>query len=429
MRPARPERPRRRGSVRPSGAAAVLALAALAACTAGDRAARREAELRALADTLLPTLVRLSGLPARGPIEVRRQTADGVADYVESRLALEYAAGELEAVRDAYALFGLLPDTLDLRALILELLVEQVAGYYDPGSRALYVPDNVPRQAARPVMAHELVHALQDQHVPLDSLIARARGNDRRMAAQAAIEGHATLVMYAFLTEEQTGRAVDPTTIADPAVAIRASLEGPGGFPVFRRTPRALREALLFPYTAGTSFVQAVWPALRGADADAFAAMVPASTAQVLRPVDRFLQTRDEPLELRFDAPPPPWVVAWEDNLGAFEAGLALDLDVADTWRGDRYRLLRRTDGAAALEWWSVWATADAAAAAAGRAAALERTGRAAEAEPTSVDGLPALRMLFRPAHVPREAVPAGAVHCVARDGARIACPAAAWTP
>ena len=106
-----------------------------------------------------------------------------------------------------YAALGLIPDTLDLRALMMEVYKEQIIGYYDPKAEELYVVEGVPRGEVRPVLAHELVHALQDQYADLEALIAPERGNDRQTAAQAALEGHATLVMFALMLEEQQGGA------------------------------------------------------------------------------------------------------------------------------------------------------------------------------------------------------------------------------
>src|SRR5690606_21489386 len=105
--------------------------------------------------------------------------------YVEAQLTDEMPPEELEGVHATYALLGLIPDTLDLRALLLDLYTEQIVGYYDPETKTLYAVEGVQREALRPVLAHELVHALQDQHANLDSLISRERGNDRQVAAQA----------------------------------------------------------------------------------------------------------------------------------------------------------------------------------------------------------------------------------------------------
>ena len=79
----------------------------------------------------------------------------------------------MRGLETAYRLFGLLPDTLQLRALLLDLYAEQVAGYYDPDSATLFGVGRRRREQLRLVLAHEMVHALQGQYIPLDSILKR----------------------------------------------------------------------------------------------------------------------------------------------------------------------------------------------------------------------------------------------------------------
>src|SRR5205814_7547752 len=98
----------------------------------------------------------------------------------------------LAGLQSALRLFGLIPDSLELRPTMIDVLTEQVAGYYDPDSNALYIPADIEPFQLRIVVSHELVHALQDQYVRLDSIISQRHANDRRSAAQAILEGQAT---------------------------------------------------------------------------------------------------------------------------------------------------------------------------------------------------------------------------------------------
>ena len=78
------------------------------------------------------------------------------------------------------------------RAFMLELLSEQVVGYYDPAKKVLYVVDGAPEEMVNVTIAHELVHALQDQYINLDSLEKLTYDSDRQTAMQTVIEGQAT---------------------------------------------------------------------------------------------------------------------------------------------------------------------------------------------------------------------------------------------
>jgi hypothetical protein len=242
------------------------------------------------------------------------------------------------------------------------------------------------------------VHALQDQHANIDSLVSRRRGNDRQTAAHAALEGHATLVMYAWLAEEAGGSPVPPERLPDPAEQIAASFDAQAdAFPVFQRAPEIIRRSLLFPYVGGAGFVRAFW-LHRPPGADRIAPLgdaLPQSTLQILEPVERFIQRRTEPLEIRFDDADPAWRVAYENTLGAFELRVlaeqhlgAVSPPPARGWLGDRYRLVHRPGGEEALVHASLWEderAADEFALLLGRIA--ERAGRTARVERVRTDG------------------------------------------
>jgi hypothetical protein len=413
-----------------------FALVVAAACSdsaGGDAGGGEPAELRALVDSLLPALEQLSGLEAIEPVRVERRSVDQVRAYVEQQLTEELPPDELEGVHATYALLGLIPDTLDLRALLLDLYTEQIVGYYDPETETLYAVEGVRRDALRPVLAHELVHALQDQHANLDSLISGERGNDRQVAAQAAIEGHATLVMFALLAGEAAGEPVDPASLPNPAEQLRIAMESPGSqLPVFSRAPAAMREMLLFPYVAGAGFVQAIWRA-DAADTSRHAPLgehLPHSTEQVLWPMDRFIATRDAPTELRFDSAA-AWRTVHENTLGAFESKLFLQehLGPAEShalgWDGDRFRVLEDAQGRHALIWYSLWddaASADAFTADVRDVLAAGSLAAAGAVRQELLEGRSLVRIVIAPSTLPADSVPEMAVYCANEAGQRIGC-------
>jgi len=383
----------------------------LAACTTnGERAGAEpvDASLEALVDSLLPGLERLSGLERREPLQMAIQSRDGARAYIEGQLDKEMPPARVDALRKSYAALGLMPDTLDLRALLLELYTEQVIGYYDPASDRLYVIDGVDREMLRPVLVHELVHALQDQHVNLDSLIASQANvdepvlylNDRQTAAQAAIEGHATLVMLAFLAETMSGRTINPLDLPNPAMQLGSSMQSQNSqFPVFQRAPSIIRETMIFPYVSGAGFVHTVWKA-RGAPT--FADLIPTSTEQVLHPQERYLGTPDEPTALDLDLPD-DWDVVYGNVLGEYETRLWLreHLGVSASrasqgWDGDAFRLIATAQGDTALVWWSVWDDDASAQRFADAAARVPANGGAMQVRRSQIEGMPAVSVSRR---------------------------------
>jgi hypothetical protein len=368
-------------------------------------------DLARMVERMLPALERLSGLDRVEPLRVRRQSRDGAREYMRRRMAEEMPPEELDAARRTYVALGMLPDTLDLEALLVDLYTEQVLGYYDPGEKTLFIVTGQNAGDIQSVMAHELVHALQDQHTNLDSLIARERGNDRQTAAHAAMEGHALLVMFAFLAEQATRQPVDPTSLPDPAQEMAGAIDAQNSeFPVFRRAPPVIRETLLFPYVSGAGFVHALWSSLRPRERypAPLDSLLPQSTEQVLRPRERFVHERDEPISVSVPAPPAHWRVVRQNDFGQLETALFLTQHLgsaartaADGWGGDAYVLLNR-DGIDIIDWWSAWDTdseADRFADAVLRAAST-RTGRQVIVERQPVSGRPGVRVVDAPADV-----------------------------
>lgn len=378
------------------------ALAALAVAAAGCRGtpidAQRPDELGRLVDSLRPAVERATGLPFKGPVRAAMRDREEVRSYLLAKLAEQLPPARVRGVTAAYRLFGLVPDTLDLQRLLLDLYAEQVAGFYEPDSTMLFGVRGADPAQLRLVVAHELVHALQHQYVPLDSILDQRDDNDRLSAAQAILEGQATLASIAAITPGQD-LAADPAfweTFREQVQAQQASMA------VFAQAPLVLREGLLFPYLAGSEWLR-WWRGSHQPGEMPFGSRMPLSTEQVLFP-NRYAGG-DAPLALRFDGPAP----AHEDVLG--ELGLRV-LDAAvhgaaavrslapNGWGGDRFALY---DGAAgpALVWYAVWDT-DAA-----RARFLDRVGTPLRArqrpgyrsEVTSLDvgGRPATRWVFAP--------------------------------
>jgi hypothetical protein len=347
-------------------------------------------ELRRLAGELLPDLSERSGLELKAPVRLARRSRAELVSFLTAKLDQEMPAEEARRVTESYRLLGLVPEGIDLRALLLSVYTEQVAGFYDPDSTALFVMDDQPAESLRTVLIHELVHAVQDQHVDLDSLTSRARGNDRQLAAQAAIEGHATLVMLEYMTEQMRGGPVDLTEITDFAAQVRPALEGlRAQYPALANAPLVIQETLLFPYLEGAALVQRMWHEAGGRPSP-LREHLPQSTEQVSAPGSALAPGRDEPTDVRLEVPG----MTYSNTLGALETRVLLlqlvgpDGDaLARGWDGDRFALIEGEDGAG-LVWFSVWDDAQARDRfAAALRPSLDKLPRAAALEVRDVEG------------------------------------------
>lgn len=318
--------------------------------------------LRTRVAELLPILADRAGMELTRPIRAERRTRAELEGYLRFKLDQELPPEEARVRTRSYALLGMVPEDLDLRALLLSVYTEQVAGFYDPDSTTLFVMDDMAVELLETVLVHELVHAVQDQTVNLDSLTAKGRGNDRQVAAQSAVEGHATLVMLEHMAQGLRGEPVDFSTLPDFSRSIRPALEAmKNQYPVLASAPAIIQESLLFPYIEGSSFVAASWESA-GSRLPPFWERLPQSTEQVLNPERASPGEEDPPTELRLLVGG-GLEMAYENTLGQMELRVLLDgllgeghRGLAQGWDGDRFALLETAAGSAdGLVWVSVW--------------------------------------------------------------------------
>ena len=381
--------------------AAVWLLVGMAgACRGQVRETSEAAVLARLVDSLRVPVERAAGLAFRTPPRSALRSRDQVRAYLIAKLDEELPPQRMRGLETAYRLFGLLPDTLELRKLLLDLYAEQVAGYYDPDSATLFGVAGADRAQLRLVLAHEMVHALQGQYLPLDSILESTSNNDRLTAAQSVLEGQATLASIEVLTP---GQSVTSTPQFWEMYRDQVR-EQQSAMPVFARAPLVVREALIFPYLDGAAFMH-WWRTSGPKDTLPYGPRMPVSSEQILHP-ERYAR-QDEPVPLAFT---PDTGVVYDDVLGENEIRVLLaELAGADEvqtvvpigWGGDRYRVYGTAAGPA-LVWYVVWddqRSAERFVRTAGpglRHAA--RPGYRAELEATTIGGRPATRYVLAPA-------------------------------
>src|ERR1700752_1168743 len=173
------------------------------------------------------------------------QSRTDIERMIIKNLDTDTTPAEMHAAEVLLRAFGLAPKEFAYRAFLIKLLTEQVAGYYDPKAQQFYLADWIELEGQKPVMAHELTHALQDQHFNLKRFEKWPKGDsDAELAAHALIEGDATLAMTLYMAK-------------NPLVAlafIRSLGAQEAASEQFRQAPRALRESLLFPYEEGSAW-------------------------------------------------------------------------------------------------------------------------------------------------------------------------------
>ena len=216
--------------------------------TAGVGASRNAAIVSTTAAVLKETS-ELRELSIVKEVKSGAQSRDDIQRMVIKNLDDDTTPAEMHAAEVFLKAFGLAPKEFAYRDFLIKLLAEQVAGYYDPKAQQFYLADWIELDGQKPVMAHELTHALQDQHFNLKRFQKWPKGDsDAELAAHALIEGDATLAMTHYM-------------IKNPLIAIaflRALGNQDDTSREFKKAPRALRESLLFPYEKGLDWVTQV---------------------------------------------------------------------------------------------------------------------------------------------------------------------------
>ncbi len=235
-------------------------------------------------------------LPIEHPVKRNLITREQVEKYVDKRMKDDKDAKRLQEAQLVLEKFGLLPKGYDLHAEFVRLMAEQVAAYYDPKTQSVNLLDWLPADAQKPVLAHELTHALQDQAVGLEKWeLAGGKedgsplpdqqeyANEEAQAArQCVTEGQAQVVWFDYTLAPMGKNILTAPEFVD---AVRAAMGDNKDSPVFAQAPIFLKESLLMPYTFGLDFVRTVL-ANRGKDA-AFAGLLhdpPIDGRQIMQP-------------------------------------------------------------------------------------------------------------------------------------------------
>ncbi len=337
----------------------LLGLAVLGACSRDGGARNGAANAGPYAKEVgeaVPRIEKAVGLKFKTPPKVERRSKDEVRNFLTQKFNESMPAAEITGIERTYRRFGLISDTLQLRPFMLELLTEQVVGYYDPSAKVLYVVDGADPAMVSVTVTHELVHALQDQYLNLDSIQKVTGDNDRQVAAQAVIEGQATFEQVKAMLGSNNLAATLPGGWDRVRDMIR---EGQSSMPVFSSAPMIIQETLIFPYLSGAEFMRHFDETRPGKVP--FDSM-PLSTEQILHP-DAYFERRDAPTTVTLPALGGGARSVYTNNLGEFETRLFLFQHLGDQngairgaagWDGDRY-VLFDTNGGDGIAWLTVW--------------------------------------------------------------------------
>src|SRR5829696_2755630 len=281
----------------------------------------------------------LRELPVLTTVKSGAQSRAEIERMIIRNLDSDTTPAEMHAAEMVLRAFGLAPQDFAYRPFLIKLLKEQVAGYYDPKAQQFYLADWIELDGQKPVMAHELTHALQDQHFNLKRFEKWPKGDsDAELAAHTLIEGDATLAMTLYMAK-------------NPLIAlafIRSLGAQEAASEQFKQAPRAVRFSLLFPYEEGSAWATQLYK--RGGwemVSQAFTRL-PQSSEQILHAEKYFSYEAPEKLTLPDfkSVLGPSWKRVESDVNGEWGYYLILDEYINDAteskraaagWGGDRF--------------------------------------------------------------------------------------------
>jgi hypothetical protein len=254
-------------------------------------------QLFGLVDELIKFSSNETGLAIKSDVKRQMTSRAAVESYLKQKFDEDESAKRLQRGEIVLEKFGLLDRDFALKPFLLALLKEQIEAYYDSKSKTVFMLDWIGVDEQKPVLAHELTHALQDQRTDLEKWSDQTPDDvslnyhddtdhlakdEMDTAREAVTEGQATAVMMDYIL-----KPMGKSLVKDPEVmdVVKDQMQGSENSPVLARAPVLLSESLLFPYREGLSFEQDVW--MDKGQAAAFAGALdrpPTSSWEILNP-------------------------------------------------------------------------------------------------------------------------------------------------
>ncbi len=294
-----------------------------------------------------------------------------------SQVSSQISDDSLHAYTSLLRKLKLVPADFDANRFLAEKLETGVGGYYDLDSETMRIVHSksglglsyklMKRVAQRDLggeflLAHEVAHALADQHFDLKGFLQpESASTDALLARRAYVEGDAMLTGMWFAM----GKTLRPVTYSEPVTEEERGLFDQ--VEEFFETPPVIRRPMLFLYGDGFVFAHALYTSGGTRALDEVYARPPRSSEEILHP-EKYRRQDDPPVNVVLAGVPEIFrgaSLVSEDTLGEIgilsmllEAACRCEASrAAAGWGGDRYRLYR-FDGEkdkVGFEWVIVW--------------------------------------------------------------------------
>lgn len=351
--------------------------------------------LAAMTAQITPVVEKLRGLSFLRPVAQRVCTREELLALIERDFDEEFPPEDRAAFSGMGKLLGLLPPEYDFDRELRDLMQGSIAGFYDTARKELFVlEDLLDSEEARSTLAHELLHALEDQHFNLQGIqdameALEPNATDRAFAFTCVAEGSAQSLEEQFLFSEEAQAlsegAEEDAPEAQPLDEEPMEEEEAGGTAeaLLTQTPPILMRMLVEPYFAGRTFLArggGMLAPVKKSDLLLSYGAPPLSSEQIFHPEKYWDRAqRDDPQTVVLPDLSANLGAGWR-RLGSGELGemgaavMTTDPEeaedeelvpqwmlgvrstqAAEGWDGDRYEVYQSAQGALVCVWISVW--------------------------------------------------------------------------
>lgn len=351
-----------------------IALLMLALCGCAYTLAHDGTVNQTKAQEIEAGIQRFRGLDFTASVPLVLKTRDQALEMMRKEIARDHTEDEMRIGSLSGAMTGVYPAGMDLKSETMKLLHSQIAGFYEPHEKQMVLVEGAVDvslwssaaglithrdRVGEMLLAHELTHALQDQHFHIEQMIDQVKNNDDRdLALKAVAEGDATLAGYGYVVGKLDDAAIG--SIVDrmedlPRTFAAQSADAPLG----------LSAPMIFQYADGVRFVAEAYRRGGWTAVNAIYADPPRATLQIMHP-ELYFEHRAPLVDIDlvgYQNVLKDWSNADDDTYGAMLIKLIIQRNLqrnlgmtvpetalADRWSGDRMIVLQK-DHALTVLW------------------------------------------------------------------------------